>query len=176
MNRITGRRREVKDFMKKGFRWNKKGISTVIATIIIVAISIVMAIAVAYWAMGIGGSFTRFEKLQFTSSYATPATGGWLITINVKNTGTAAATISDVFLNGQPSSTYATPLPVISPTPTTGPTIATLTAGGQSTITVKLDNTEKDAGGNLVWTSGMSVELRLQTAAGNSYPTTVQLP
>ncbi len=105
----NGEKVEVKDFMKNGFRWNRKGISTIIATIIIVAIAIVMAIAVAYWAMGIGGSFTRFEKLQYTTTpYATLVTTAtpntYTIYFSMKNTGTASATIdtSNIMINGQP--------------------------------------------------------------------------
>ncbi len=43
--------------------------SIIISTIIIVAISITMAIAVSFWAMGIGNSFTKFEKLEFITVY-----------------------------------------------------------------------------------------------------------
>jgi len=50
--------------MNKKLRWNRKGISIVIATIAIVAIAIVVSIAAAYWITGIGGSFTRFKKLR----------------------------------------------------------------------------------------------------------------
>jgi len=45
-------------------RLNRRGISPVIATIIIVAVAIAIAIAVAFWVVGIAGLFTRFEKLE----------------------------------------------------------------------------------------------------------------
>jgi flagellin-like protein len=38
---------------------NVKAVSPVIATIIIVAIAITMSIAVAYWMLGLGNSFTK---------------------------------------------------------------------------------------------------------------------
>ncbi|MBS7653197.1 type IV pilin, partial [Candidatus Bathyarchaeota archaeon] len=58
---------------KLGIR-DRRGVSPVIATIIIVAIAIVMALAVAYWMLGLGGAFTRFEKLEFQSAYVTTET------------------------------------------------------------------------------------------------------
>jgi len=48
---------------------NRKGISPVIATVIIVAVTITVAIAISFWMGGIAGLYTRFEKLEIT--YAT---------------------------------------------------------------------------------------------------------
>ena len=56
--------------MRRRISNNKKGMSIVISTVIIIAITITMAIAVAFWAMGLGNSFTKFEKLEFVSIYA----------------------------------------------------------------------------------------------------------
>lgn len=134
-------------------RRNLKGISTVIATIIIVAIAIVMAIAVAYWAMGIGASFTRFEKLQFTYAYATNDTN---ISIGLKNSGTAAATVNNVMINGIPLAGS-----------TSGNFTGTLLPGDMASGNITLDP---------ALASGMTVEVTLQTAAGNQYPQVVVLP
>ena len=156
--------------MRKGFRWNKKGISTVIATIIIVAIAIVMAIAVAYWAMGIGTSFTRFEKLQVTSAYAP---NDKTITMMVKNSGTATATLdnSTVFANGQPlviGVAFSVPAGSGASLNTIG-TLMTMPAGSTGNVTVyPLPSA--------LQISGLTVELTLQSAAGNQYPSVVVLP
>jgi hypothetical protein len=144
-------------------RRNRKGISTVIATIIIVAIAIVMAIAVAYWAMGIGTSFTRFEKLTFTDAYASGTKGAYVISFGLKNTGTASATVdpATIFLNGQPLSSYSTATSSFA-----GPTAVAPGVSVNSNITIT-DNS---------FVSGMTVELTIQTAAGNQYPEVVVLP
>ncbi|MBS7638222.1 DUF4352 domain-containing protein, partial [Candidatus Bathyarchaeota archaeon] len=55
---------------------DRRGVSPVIATIIIVAIAIVMSLAVAYWMLGLGGAFTRYEKLEFVSAYVTVEKNG----------------------------------------------------------------------------------------------------
>ena len=139
---------------------NRKGISTVIATIIIVAISIVMAISVAYWALGIGNSFTQFEKLQITGSYVT---GAGTINVDLKNTGSATATVTGVFLNGQPLASY-------DPEPTIAPAIGTITAGDTESYAITVTT------GTAPWTTGSTVLVEFKTSAGNSYPTTIRLP
>ena len=168
---------------KRKLKHSKKGISTIIATIIIVSVSIVMAIAVAFWAMGIGNSFTKFEKIEFTSIYADPRLyyngtvqqpdgnyfngSAFTLYIVLKNTGTAAATITNIFLNSRP---YDTGYANITQTHIVNETLAvgqSLTPRGL--ITLPVDNT-------YVWTSGSSVEVNIQTAAGRSYSNTVVLP
>lgn len=162
--------------MKRKFRRNLKGVSTVIATIIIVAISIVMAIAVAYWVLGIGGSFTRFEKLEFTSAYATyvPKSPGldnanYTIYMKIKNTGSASATIDpdSIFYNGKPADAYGK----YSPAPSFG--MFTLEPGN-STIPQLIITLPGNSTSN--WVSSMNVELMIQTTAGRQYPKVITLP
>ena len=48
----------------------RKGVSPVIATVILVAVTITVAVAVAYWMSGIAGQYTQFEKVEIQSGYA----------------------------------------------------------------------------------------------------------
>lgn len=164
--------------MRRKFRKNLKGISTVIATIIIVAISIVMAIAVAYWALGIGSSFTRFEKLEFTSAYAlynSTIPQSYTIYMNIKNTGSAAATIdnSTIFYNGRPASAYGTTY--LTYMPIANFQTISLDPGNSTSFTiVLLAQSSTYPGSN--WVSNMNVEVMIQTTAGRQYPKVVTLP
>ncbi len=153
---------------------NRKGISTIIATIIIVSVSIVMAIAVAFWAMGIGNSFQKFEQVQITSIYADPPLsipGNFTVNVVLKNSGSAAATITNIFLNGRPyDKGYSGVIQnnLIN---------QTLVVGAQSNnATILLPTDAIGASGFPVWSSGSSVEVQIQTAAGRSYSNTVVLP
>lgn len=154
--------------MKRKFRRNLKGVSTVIATIIIVAIAIVMAIATAYWILGIGSSFTRFEKIEFTSAYANfaGASGNYTIIMTLKNTGSAAATIdpATIFYNGKPAEAY------IGDAPFANFQTFTMNPGN---ITQNLQILIK-SGGN--FTSSMNLEVMIQTTAGRQYPKVITLP
>jgi flagellin-like protein len=151
--------------MRKSFRRNRKAVSPVIATIIIVAIAIVMAIAVAYWMLGLGSTFTRYEKLEFTTAYAeVESDGDFIVHLKVKNTGSAAATIDidSILYNGKPADAY-TSKPDATFTP------ETLNPGETSDGEISLPS-------NGEWTSGMTVEIMIHTTAGKDYPKVVVLP
>ncbi|MEM4820254.1 MAG: archaellin/type IV pilin N-terminal domain-containing protein [Acidilobaceae archaeon] len=68
----------------------RKGISPVIATVILIAVAIAVAIAVGAWVMGIWGGLGGGERLVI--SYARLYEGGTL-ELRVKNDGTAVAKI-----------------------------------------------------------------------------------
>ncbi len=51
---------------------NRKAISPVIATVILVAVAITVAIAVSYWMSGITSSYTKFEKVEIETAICTP--------------------------------------------------------------------------------------------------------
>jgi hypothetical protein len=152
--------------MKRSFWKNLKAVSPVMATIIIVAIAIVMAIAVAYWMLGLGGAFTRFEKLEFASGYASrdDVNLEFDLHLKLKNTGSAALTIDDIFINGIPWSDVG--------------------AEGlsENVIDETLEPGEELATGLIVldegtsYVSGMSVELLLRTVGGKDYPKVIVLP
>jgi len=142
----------------------KRAISPVIATVIIVAVTIAIAIAVALWMSGLVGSFTQVENLQIVSAYATKDDGQWTIHLAVKNVGTTAATIDQVFVNGKP---------VPSDKVEYGSGSNTIPAGSEDTITITISSSS--SGGN-TFSSGQMVEVRLHTASGKEYPKMVTLP
>lgn len=91
---------------------NRRAISPVIATVILVAVAITIAVAVSYWMSGIAGQYTSFEKVSIKSAYASPkydATTptkfmGWVITLGLQNTGSSSATLNSLFVNEKPIS------------------------------------------------------------------------
>ncbi len=146
-------------------RLNNKGISPVIATVILVAVAIAIAIAVAFWMTGIIGLFTRFEKIEITYIYAEKQSGGgWKIYLKVTNTGTADATIDNIFINGKPYSSYTG----VSITPDVS-TPYTLAAGKSADFEITIP----DGAG---FTSGQSIEVKVHTASGQEYPKLTNLP
>ncbi len=167
---------------------NRKGISPVIATIIIVAVTLTIAISIAYWMGGIAGLYTRFEKLEITNIYMEKKTGYWLITLTVKNTGSADATIDDIMLNGVTISKVSngthcasynttdnpTDNPTITLTDTSAGTVnISIASGGTIIIYIALPENAKMGSGTAV--SGLSLEIKLHTASGKDYPKLVVL-
>ena len=164
--------------LAKSFRRNRKAVSPVIATIIIVAVAIVMSIAVAYWMLGLAGTFTRFEKLEFTSAYAINNNGGFTIRFSLKNTGTATATITNIFINGVPISDINASNSVslyLNGSSVSASSISQAVPPGE-TISGNLTIPATEISGVGTITSGITIELKIQTAAGNEYPKSVTLP
>lgn len=133
-------------------RRSRSGISPVMATVILVAIAIVIAIAVAFWATGLVGVFTRFEKIEITAAYYDPEKG---VVLRVRNTGSADATIDDVYVNGRPSEVAGFNVAGV----------GLLTVGQSADIIVSGD-----------FISGVTYELAVHTASGKTYPVAVLIP
>ena len=79
---------------------SRRAVSPVIATVILVAVAITVAVAVAYWMGGIAGQYTKFEKVEIKSApCSTDSFDNWVITLQLKNTGTATATLTAIYVN-----------------------------------------------------------------------------
>ena len=145
---------------------NMRAISPVIATVIIVSVAIAIAVAVAFWMTGITGLFTRYEKLEVISAYATGSeSAGWTVVLEVRNTGTTDVTIDEIFINGKPYNEWSE----VSLTGTVTSLPEPLPTGESRTIKISI-------GSGSGFKSGQIVEIKVHTAAGNEYPKSVQLP
>jgi hypothetical protein len=84
----------------KQIMW-RKALTPVISTMIIVSVTITLSISTAFWMRSTGYVFTGFEKLECQS--ANPSydyvTRTWKISIVVRNVGTRASTITQVYAN-----------------------------------------------------------------------------
>ena len=171
----------------------RKAISPVIATVILVAVAITVAVAVSYWMGSLAGQYTSFEKVEIQSGYATITSGkGWTIHLTLKNTGSATATLCEVFINDAP----VTGLPVDSTPKTTEPHEMTsiencvsgsnypatgtnlletgdlkdvIESGASSTLEVYIG---KDYGS---LTSGTTVNIKIHSAGGMDYIKLIRL-
>ncbi len=120
------------------------------ATVILVAVAIVIAIAVAFWASGLVGVFTRFEKIEIQSAYW----DGTNVILIAKNSGSSPTVVDMILVNGQPCSTGLTDA---------------LSIGQISTWAVA-------PGPNCVTTGGITNEIALHTTSGKTYPVAVLVP
>ncbi|MEM2126908.1 MAG: archaellin/type IV pilin N-terminal domain-containing protein [Candidatus Bathyarchaeia archaeon] len=166
---------------------DRRGVSPVIATIIIVAIAIVMSLAVAYWMLGLGGAFTRFERLEFQSAYVYTDTTYFNITVKLKNTGSADATLDMIILNGKPFDAYWNEggnVTIYNLSQQWSDVDENNMLGNNSinnlnNVTIK-PGYDFTLGIQLVkgssWKSGMTVEIMIQTTSGRQYPKSIMLP
>ena len=127
----------------------RKGISPVLATVIIIAVTLVIAIGVIGWIMGIWGSFGTTESLQvFPDSYINATAPA--LNLHIKNTGTASAVIYKVEIVG---------------TTDTVSTTITVSPGQDTTVSVTLTGT---------YTPGTYYTVKIYTQAGNIYTAQVR--
>jgi flagellin-like protein len=169
----------------KNINKNKRALSPVIATVILISVTIVVAVSVAYWMGAIAGGFTSFEQIELPTVYGRAISNstnppapwtGWNITVELKNTGSADATLNNVFLNSIPYKDYtpanmritADDVDVSASLYTTG----VLVSKGNSVTLVLQLKVDQSVG----FTAGTRIEIKLHTAGGKDYPTSIKLP
>ena len=128
----------------------RKAISPILATVIIIAVTLVIAIGVIGWIMGIWGSFGSTESLQiYPDSYINVSNKS--LVLHVKNTGTAASKITKIEIVGVVSLDVS----------------YSLSPGEEKTFTPTSSKIED-------CTPGTSYQVKVYTAAGNVYSAVVQ--
>jgi len=150
---------------------DKSGISPVVATVILVAVTIVVGWAVAYWMGGIAVLYTRFERLEILSAYAIWNAEGnnWTVTVNLRNTGSADTTITGLFINGKPWNDASFWGNVTITTPSDFSSKGLFIPSGRDGKLVF--NVEKGGGFN----SGVSIGIKLYSPSGQDHYKTITL-
>ena len=129
----------------------RKGISPVLATVIIIAVTLVIAIGVIGWIMGIWGSFGTTESLQvYPDSYINASATTPALNLHIKNTGTASAVIYKVEIVGAADTVSTT---------------ITIAPGQDTTVSITLTGT---------YTPGTYYTVKIYTQAGNIYTAQVR--
>ena len=113
----------------------RKADSTVIATVILVSVTIVLAFVAAFWISGLTERNMKFQKVGIVSAVCTwePNDTYWKITLRLKNTGTATATLTCGFINDVEIENY-TMDSVAAGSTSTNMTTSTLLGSGASVI------------------------------------------
>ncbi len=120
-----------------------KAISPILATVILIAVTLVIAIGVIGWIMGIWGTFGTTETIQIYPDSKLYTNG--TITLHVKNTGTATAVIYKVEIVGVGTSDIND---------------ETLAPGQDTEISASVDGT---------LTPGAQYQVKIYTRAGHVY-------
>ena len=132
----------------------KKGISPVIATVILVAVALVLAVALAGWVMGIWGGLGSTEALQIAGSISKVDDTTVQVNAIISNKGTAPANIIKVEMiddSGNVLTSSTTDVVVVS-------------AGETKSHDFNMEGTESPA-----VTVGRTYVVRFYTSSGNLY-------
>ncbi len=157
--------------MHMRYNRRRRGISPVIATVILVAVAITVSVAVAYWMGGIAGQYTKFEKVEIQSAVCTSGGNGWTVALKLKNTGTATTTLISAFINDQEVGAYDVSSLVAAQWGTNMTQTTSLTSGSSVTVNVYIGNAK--SGSTL--SSGTTVNLKIHSAGGMDYIRLVEL-
>jgi FlaG/FlaF family flagellin (archaellin) len=145
---------------------DRRGVSPVITTVIIVAVGITIAIAVALWMTGLVGAFMGYEKVEIRSAFPEPSGNTWVIHLTYLNTGSSPAKIDNVFINNVPYNSWNATLD------TNLPWDANIGVEASHTITI----TSGSIYGGQKLVSGVTIEIKLHSTGGKEYFTSVVLP
>ena len=122
-------------------RTKRKALSPVVASIILIAVTVAVSIAVAAWMGALTFTFMATEELKITNVEF--ITGGSLVNVTMQNTGTAPITIEGIWIN-QGSDLLS------------------------SDVTVAA-NAVVEQQVSYSWTQGNAYQIKVQTSKGNQY-------
>ncbi|MEM2009248.1 MAG: archaellin/type IV pilin N-terminal domain-containing protein [Thermosphaera sp.] len=149
-----------------------RGISPVVATVILVAVAIAVSMAFAMWASTLT-SVESSRDLEIISSYNVPVEGGWSVTVDVKNIGTRTTSIIKVMVNRRVCDI------IVHFEGSSGR--ATYPAGGANyhlgpgdRVTLRFILKSQESCG-IHFTPGQMVEITIITSSGMEYPQSIQL-
>jgi flagellin-like protein len=121
-------------------RKSTKALSPVVASIILIAVTVAVSIAVAAWMGALTVGFMGTEELKITNVQFPDAN---TVSITIKNTGSTAATISEIYINNGAD--------LLSSDLTLDP------------------NSQADQDVTFTWTAGNSYQVRIVTTKGNPF-------
>ena len=142
--------------LRADYRRIKRGLEPLIAAIILIAITIVIAIAVAAWVLGVFGTSVGGSEQLVVNPDATLRLNGttWIFNVTVYNKGSIASNITGV---------------------TVGSCSMTLDGGEvqvNSGATVRINATASSSA-SCSFSNGVTYQVKIYTRAGNVYFTSV---
>jgi len=141
------------------FKKNAKGLSPVVASIILIAVTVAVSVVVAAWLSGMAFGFMGSAEQASITNVAltdntvagTPVTYTGTAVCTVQNKGSATTTIASATIDGNAAALGTT---------------TTIAKGGQASITLTIPSTGSSATAPFV--DGAQYVIKLQTSKGNS--------
>jgi len=147
---------------------SSRGISPVIATIVVIAVAVAISLGVAFWASGLVGTFSRFEKLEVVNSYVTRDVNDYTIVVSYKNSGSSDITLTEIFVSDKPLSQFWSSATVNG----SSFTQVSIPAGTDGMLSISFP----DVGGVKAFVEGQAIEVKVQSSSGVYYIGTFIIP
>ncbi|ADY01048.1 hypothetical protein VMUT_0838 [Vulcanisaeta moutnovskia 768-28] len=151
---------------------NRKGISNVVATIILIAVAIALAVAVAVWVFGLAGSASKTATLQVQAVGLTGISNGTpVLTLLISNPSSSGIGING-FTLGSLSCVFPTPIQI--PAGEQGAMIKITLSGSKGYFTsASVNGTSASCSGSQAAQVGVQYSGYITTVSGQTYPFTV---
>jgi len=132
---------------------SRKALSPVVASIILIAVTVAVSIAVAAWMGALTFNFMATEQLKITNMQFTPGSNTSIV-VTMQNTGTTPVTITEIHVNNGVSCGF------------TGNPL-TLPGNTQNSTTVTYE---------AQWANGAQYEIEMRSSKGNQFTYTATAP
>jgi len=89
---------------------NKKGISIVLAAIILISLCVIISIAAVYWISGVSEKYMNVKKIEIVDVWGSrnvEISDSFFIAIDFKNIGETTVRVCNVAINGKPFKEFA---------------------------------------------------------------------
>ena len=140
----------------KNHRKSKRGLSPVVASIILIAVTVAVSIAVAAWMGALTIGFMGAEQCKITNAEFASTSPGVVLT--VRNTGDTAVTIQDVYVG------------------TSLMSVTYLADDDATTGVVQPNGVLEISADSQAWVAGTSYQFKVVSAKGNPFVYTATAP
>ena len=152
----------------------RRGLEPLMTAIILIALSVALSIAIAFWASGIFGNLGGVSAIQIKSLKAKNLNDrSWIIILNGINKGSTRVSIIEIMINGRPAADYYNITYDLGSGNQTWSRKAppVINSGQTFTFYIVIYSREE-----MNFVSGQIVEVVLQSSGGIYYKRTVVLP
>ena len=134
--------------------------------LLLAVVTIVLTITIGYWMGGVTSIFTKREQVEITGAQANRLEdGGWMITLQVKNTGSIDAILDLLLINGKAPSEFGPGAVAVEPS-----LPFSLQAGsGVKTVSISVKT------GTAGFITGGTIDVEFRSSSGRHYPKPVLL-
>ena len=154
----------------------KRAINAIIATIILVIISVSFSIFAAFWLGGITKHYQDYEKLEIVSCTCTYSSDVWKITIILENEGNSEISIRKIAINDLDVNAYGSSRPDQGSASTDVPPGGLRLVGGETSVLCVYIDGPKGTGLYGSLSVGTSVNIILYSSSGMEYRAMIVLP
>ncbi len=151
---------------------NRKGISNVVATIILIAVAIALAVAVAVWVFGLAGGAAKTATLQIQAMSLTGSDSSGTLTLMVYNPSSSAISINAFALGGLTCTLASGQSPITIPSGANGELTITI-SGTTASASFGSSSASFTCAGSQTLTPGVQYSGTVVTTSGQQYPFTV---